>query len=1422
MARSPLRLLSWRALAVAALAWSAAVPPTLDGCAVDAGSFSLTLAWEEAPTEPVWLWARVERRPVAGVPGPVLASVGPLKATPGRPLRLVLPPVPNGPLRRVVVEARGQPDPNLRVLYYGLSEPFSVEPGVRRGVSVFLHLQRPAADAGTVGGPAVELLFSGPDGLLRPAGFVRPEQSRVAVVRLRSRGAQAVLLANDASFSAGLRRVELGSTEAPCGATEAGPVEERVCAVSPWDLSEGLALPPGEGSHLLSVYARFVDAYGYESAVSSASTTLDTLGPALAGTPYLQRADLAERARVNDAQGQPLANAVALRSDSGALAAFATTEPLGQAPRIGLRCRAEVLPLPDALLSWVSDDTYFQAVVGAGARPEGLGDGVCLLFAEAVDRAGNVAELLVGELHYDDTPPAGLSPERQAAARLVRSPWASASAGGRTGADLRVCVAGAPAVASPAGDPPAPPAAADGCPSEGPSFPAGALLRVYAAQSVPDRQPASAAQAAQDGRDGRGGQNNKDGQDGLRVCTEQLLAQSVVGAAGVDSAASLTLPLAGDPGQVCLSETDPAGNESAPALVSLGTWIATLAGRVPADPHSNPHRLEQLPWFDGRLRRPGLTAEAGGEALGSPDGRAATVRGAGRWLRRRFERPRARSHHAMAHDPARGRLVLAGGGDNERDAIETWEWDAAGWRPTELADPEGDGSPPAREAHCVAYDPQRDRVVLFGGAGEDYYDRFWLWDGASWQALPLRSSAGKCELPPGLYGATLTHDPVRGRLLLYGGELFDAEEWDVLSSGRLWALEGDCLAAVAVADDRGDGSPGPRQEHAAAFDLSSGRLLVHGGHDYDEAFADTWAWDGHDWELLHPTDPEGDGDPLPRAEHTMAWDPVGERVVLHGGWTGSPDAQQDLADTWVWTGASWRRLPEAGDGDGQQPVARHAHTLAPHPASGGLLLFGGRGGQPLRGLADTWALHGDTWRRLLPSSPATPRPRSDATLTWDPDAADLLLLAGQDEDEALSDLWAFTGSYWTELLHDAPDWAPDGSPAARARHAACHDPASAGVLVFGGEPDEPSVFADLWLLRERVRQPLWRGEVADSGEPEGRVGAVMASHPELGHLLFGGGDEDGDYPEDTWSWSHGSWALAADDDGCVLTPPGRSGAGLQPDALGGGLLLYGGSYWFGSERWLDDLWRWAGECWIPVVPADPEGDGHPAARTQFGWAPDPQRGGLLLYGGSGDNDSSAGYQPADTWEWRGRSWVEHAPADPEGDGGPGPRVGPALAPDPRIGNVVLFGGTGTAPDGTSEDLADTWLWDAGARARPAHQLSVELAAARLPSAAKPQSLRLGWWGQAAGGEGPGASLLLWDQGAWRQVAASADDGEPAADAGAPLAWSTTDATLLRRLNRSPLPLSFALTPASASGQQRGMVSSDYVELRWDYELPAVP
>lgn len=63
-------------------------------------------------------------------------------------------------------------------------------------------------------------------------------------------------------------------------------------------------------------------------------------------------------------------------------------------------------------------------------------------------------------------------------------------------------------------------------------------------------------------------------------------------------------------------------------------------------------------------------------------------------------------------------------------SAETWVHEKSQWRLIEQA------GPPPRNVHGMAYDPIRQRTVLYGGIGEQgRLGDLWEWDGATWRKI---------------------------------------------------------------------------------------------------------------------------------------------------------------------------------------------------------------------------------------------------------------------------------------------------------------------------------------------------------------------------------------------------------------------------------------------------------------------------------------------------------------------------------------------------------------------------------------------------------------------------------------------------------------------------------------------------------------
>jgi N-acetylneuraminic acid mutarotase len=184
---------------------------------------------------------------------------------------------------------------------------------------------------------------------------------------------------------------------------------------------------------------------------------------------------------------------------------------------------------------------------------------------------------------------------------------------------------------------------------------------------------------------------------------------------------------------------------------------------------------------DGRLR-----ISHGFTFAGRFDDTHAYVPGRGRWVNATPDgrRPGERCLHDCFLSTS-DRLVLYGGQDNEHVALgDLWGMRPDGsWR--KLADP----ALPARRLYALAI--AGDEAWIFGGAGRagPALDDLWRVDR---ETLRFERVGTRGPAPAARYAATLSSEPTRGRLLLFGGKARNARS-------DVWALTDAALEPLQLA-----------------------------------------------------------------------------------------------------------------------------------------------------------------------------------------------------------------------------------------------------------------------------------------------------------------------------------------------------------------------------------------------------------------------------------------------------------------------------------------------------------------------------------------------------------------------------------------------------------------------------------------------
>lgn len=403
----------------------------------------------------------------------------------------------------------------------------------------------------------------------------------------------------------------------------------------------------------------------------------------------------------------------------------------------------------------------------------------------------------------------------------------------------------------------------------------------------------------------------------------------------------------------------------------------------------------------------------------------------------------ARQFHAAVYDPMRDVMTVCGGG--RADAVELSFQDTLTWR---TIVPSGPG-PLSSMSSCGVLDPLRSRMLIVRTERNDV-EALSLSDTPTWSVLaanpgtpPIESYGHSATMDPighrmvmfggqngsgllnGTWQLTLTgtpawgalnfspppaarvlhtaiHDPVRNRVVLFGGygTTYWNDAWTLGLSSELprWS-------ALAAAGTR----PSARLGHGAVYDPVDDRMIVVGGIDplQSEYRNDVWTLSlGGTPEWIEAT---GMGTPpRGRALFSTIYDFARRRIVIFGGLTSDGPPRNDVWELGLGATLEWNELVSTG----HRPPARFGHAAVFDSKHDRMLVFGG---QDSTGSYrnDVWALalSGPAeWTRLEPGG-SVPGARLYATAVYDSTFDRTILFGGWDgaaRSEAVALRWEAT------------------------------------------------------------------------------------------------------------------------------------------------------------------------------------------------------------------------------------------------------------------------------------------------------------------------------------------------------------------------------------------------------------------------------
>ena len=434
--------------------------------------------------------------------------------------------------------------------------------------------------------------------------------------------------------------------------------------------------------------------------------------------------------------------------------------------------------------------------------------------------------------------------------------------------------------------------------------------------------------------------------------------------------------------------------------------------------------------------------------------------------------PPGRAYAQLAFDRNQGKVVVFGGSQGSTMLGDTWTFDGTDW--VEIVDPSG---PAPRRGAGMAYDEQSNTVVLFGGwDGTGELADTWTFDGIQW------TERSPSVIPYVWPWTTAIYDGARQRVVLTGSAMsaavweWDGTDWTEIpvstgpyTSNWMGAAYHEVRQRAVYFGGHNDGfsnamwdwdgasfhdqtpatAPSFRIQHRMAFDAARGATVLFGGslNADDQRFGDTWKYDGINWVQQHPATT-----PLPRYQHSMAFDSTRAVTVLFGGYdqaifdtNGWLEGLQFFDDTWEYDGVNWSQISP-----NTVPQARKGQAMAFDSVRNRIVMYGGENDQGAL-LNEIWEYDGTDWT-LTTADASWPAVRGDTELAFD-EARGVTVMFGGWLGGVLDDTWTWDGSQWYPMT-------PSTIPSARAWHTLTYDSVAQRVVMVGGQQGTGSLNSD--------------------------------------------------------------------------------------------------------------------------------------------------------------------------------------------------------------------------------------------------------------------------------------------------------------------------------------------------------------------------
>lgn len=235
------------------------------------------------------------------------------------------------------------------------------------------------------------------------------------------------------------------------------------------------------------------------------------------------------------------------------------------------------------------------------------------------------------------------------------------------------------------------------------------------------------------------------------------------------------------------------------------------------------------------------------------------------------------------------------------------------------------------------------------------------------------------------------------------------------------------------------------------------------------------------------------------------------RTVLFGGISTPNNSPED--GTWIFDGVNWHSTSSA-------PIRFFLHAMAYNPISGNVICFSGSPYASEGNVTnETWIFdeNSENWARYNAAN--SPRSRTGAAMVYVQQLNGVVLFGGRYGDRALNDMHVFDGNTWTEIDQG------NNRPRGVCLHDIAYDENRRKIVLFGGG-----------IFNNGVRSPVnttWEYDIMEN-EWELMIGnQINLPSPRMGHkmiydrsrrrVILYGGENDGIYFNDLYSWNGTSW-----------------------------------------------------------------------------------------------------------------------------------------------------------------------------------------------------------------------------------------------------------------------------------------------------------